>query len=783
MADKDTFYGKKKKKAFYYRLQGTDKVVRVTATSQAEADKLADKIDPKTAAVVATGADGKPLARKSDALMQRPDGTQYLVGEGYSTTDPERIKAFAEGMSTEEMITDVQQQALLQENPNLARAVVGQQAMGFGAGAYADEVVQKLFGGDYKRYSDALRKAQTAQKPLETFLIQAGVGMYDASRALKAFPELAKIFGRDPSMGRLPNVIRAGVAGATGAGIPAGIQASGEAETGQRLTEGLKTGGIAAATGTAVATGLPFAAEGANRLGEFIKASELKAIQSALGISRSAAMVIKSAFAQGGDINTAIQNIQRAGDNGMLADAGVAARALADAAAQAGPEPAQTVSTNIGRRAEAVKGQLEQTLLETLGDPLIGPQAAVKAIRDRTQDLRNNAYSRAYNTPIDYSTGGAGERIMSVIDRIDKKTLTAAIEEANADMLADGVQNMQIRVRLDANGNVTDITNDMNVQQLDYVKRALQTLAENNRDAVTYKFSPQGRRYSRLASDLRRELGEGIVDPDTGARVYDEAVTLGGNTIAEENAFRMGQDLLRPQTKIEDVMETLGDDPSEAQLEALRMGMSQYVRNILQDVRAVPSDPDLEARQLDAFYRLTSSGSAREKIAAVMGDMTDDFLRQIDEVGQAAITRAGLSRNTATAIRQSTQKGIEEMTSAGPATALLRGQPLEATRKIVSELTGFTDEFSENQRMAIYNDIAKALTEVGTDDAIRALNVMRQVQMGRKVSQEARDYAYNRAMYYLGAGVQKPTEQQVMEATGQRPESGLPMMGVGLLTQ
>ena len=783
MADKDTFYGKKKKSAFYYRLQGTDKVVRVTATSQAEADKLADKIDPKTAAVVATDAEGKPIARKSDAVMQRPDGTQYLVGEGYSTTDPERIKAFAEGMSTEQMITDVQQQALLQENPNLARAVVGQQAMGFGTGAYADEVVQKLFGGDYKRYSDALRKAQTTQKPLETFLIQAGVGMYDASRALKAFPELAKIFGRDPSMGRLPNVIRAGVAGATGAGIPAGIQASGEAESGQRLTEGVKTGGIAAATGTAVSTGLPFAAEGANRLGEFIKASELKAIQSALGISRSAAMVIKSAFAQGGDINSAIQNIQRAGDNGMLADAGIAARALADAAAQAGPEPAQTVTTNIGRRAEAVKGQLEQTLLETLGDPLIGPQAAVKAIRDRTQDLRNDAYSRAYNTPIDYSTGGAGERIMSVIDRIDKKTLTAAVEEANADMLADGVQNMQIRVRLDANGNVTKITKDMNVQQLDYVKRALQTLAENNRDAVTYKFSPQGRRYSRLAGDLRRELGEGIVDPDTGARVYDEAVTLGGNTIAEENAFRMGQDLLRPQTKIEDVMETLGDDPSEAQLEALRMGMSQYVRNILQDVRAVPSDPDLEARQLDAFYRLTSSGSAREKISAIMGDMTDDFLRQIDEVGQAAITRAGLSRNSATAIRQSTQKGIEEMTSAGPATALLRGQPLEATRKIVSELTGFTDEFSENQRMAIYNDIAKALTEVGTDDAIRALNVMRQVQMGRKVSQEARDYAYNRAMYYLGVGAQKPTEQQVMEATGQRPESGLPMMGVGLLTQ
>ena len=783
MAEKDTFYGKKKKRPFYFRLQGSDKIVRVTANSQDAADKLADKINPETAAVVATDMQGNPLARGNDAVLQRPDGTQYIVGEGYSSTDPERIKAFAEGMSTGEMITDVQQKALLQENPNLARGVVGQQAMMFGAGSFADEIVQGMFGGDYKKYSDALRKAQSAQKPLETFLIQAGVGTYDASRALKAFPQLATIFGRDPSLTRGPNVLRAAAAGSIGAGIPAGIQAAGEAESGERLEKGLFTGGLAAATGATIAAGLPFVAEGAGRLGEFIKASELKAIQSALGISRSAAMVIKSAFAQGGDINVAIENIQRAGDTGMLADAGVAARALADAASQAGPEPSQIVATNIGRRAEEVKGQLEKTLVETLGDPLIGAERAVAAIRNRTKDLRNDAYSRAYNTPIDYSTGGAGERIMSVINRIDKKTLTAAIEEANADMLADNVQNMQIRVQLDEAGNVVNISEDMNVQQLDYVKRALQTLAENNRDPQTYKFSPQGRRYSRLASDLRKELGAGIVDPKSGARVYDEAVTLGGNTISEENAFRMGQDILKKQTKIEDVLETLGDDPSQAQLEALRMGMSQYVRNILQDVKAIPSDPDLEARQLDAFYRLTSSGSAREKITAVMGEQTDDFLRQIDQVGQAAITRAGLSRNSATAIRQSSQKNIEEMTSAGPATSFLRGQPLEATRKIVSELTGFTDEFTENQRMSIYTDIARALTEVGTDDAVRALNVMRQVQMGRKVSQEARDYAYNRAMYYLGVGAQKPTEQQAMEATGLKPESGLPMMGVGLLTQ
>lgn len=781
MADKDTFYGKQKKRPFFIALGGDrSKVVRIVAASEDEALELSDKIDPRTATMVALDQSGNPLIRGNDALMQL-GGKQMLVGEGYSTSDPQKIEEFVGGASTQQLGRTMQQEALLQEEAVGARGAAMLPATMFGVGSWGDEIVDKLFGGNTKRYVDAMRMAMEEQKPLETFLLQAGVGMFDARNALKAFPQLASVFGRDPSKSILANTGRAMLAGATGAGIPAGIQAAGDAPSGQRIIEGLKTGGIAAGMGAGVSAAGPFVAAGAQNLANFIKQSENAAIASALGISKSAAMVIKSAFAQGGDINTAIANVMKAGENGMLADAGVAARALADAAGQAGPAPAQTIATNVGKRAEAVKGQLDQTLLDTLGDPLVGPRAAVKAISDRTKDARSTAYNRAYNTPIDYSTGGAGERIMSVVNRVDKKTLTAAVEEANADMLADGVTNKQIMARLDANGNVIDFIENMNVQQLDYLKRALQTLAENNRDPATYKFTPQGRRYSRLASDLRRELGEGIVDPETGAKVYDDAVKLGGNTIAEENAFKLGQDLLKPKTQIEDVLETLGDDPSEAQMEAVRMGLSQYVRKVLNDVRAVPSDPDLEARQLDAFYRLTSSQNARDKITEVMGDQAEAFLKQIDEVGQAALVRAQVGQNSLTAIRQSTQKGIEDMTQAGPATSLLRGQPLEATRKLVSELTGFTDELAENQRMAIYNDVAKALTEVGTSDALRALNIMRDVQMGRRVSQEERDFAFNRAVYYLGSAVQKPTEQQALEATGQKPVSGLPKMGLGLL--
>ena len=213
------------------------------------------------------------------------------------------------------------------------------------------------------------------------------------------------------------------------------------------------------------------------------------------------------------------------------------------------------------------------------------------------------------------------------------------------------------------------------------------------------------------------------------------------------------------------------------------MGMSQYIRKVLNDVKAVPSDPDLEARQLDAFYRLTSSENAREKIRQVLGGDASAFLKQIDEVAQTALVRAQIGGNSATAIRQSIQEGVEAQTGLGPASTLLRGEPLAASRKIVQEITGVTDEFTEKRRQEIYNDVAKALTQVGSRDAKEALSILKRVQQGRQASQEERDFLANRIAYYMGSSVQKPTEQQALEAAGQRPVSSLPRMGAGLLVQ
>ena len=779
MADTKPDYSKPKKRPFYIALGGDRKrVVRILAKDQDEALRLSDKVDPRTATLVALNENGQLLRRGDDAVMEMTNGQRMLVGQGYSTSDPDRIAQFASGISTDQLIRQTSQEGMIAENPFTARVAAAQQAMGFGLGSFVDE----MMGGDYERFSKALTQAMNDQRPLETFLLQAGVGMKQAANVLKSYPELAKVFGRDVNKSMLSNTVRSGIAGATGAGIPAGIQAAGEAPSGQRIEEGIISGGLGALTGGTVSAATPSIAAGAGRVMDMIKKSEIAQIAAQLGISRSAAAVIKNAFNEGGNIQTAMDNISKAGEAGMLADAGIAARALADAVSQAGGEPAEIVARNIQDRAAQTSSNLRSTLLDTVGSPLIGPKAAVEKIAKRTEAARTEAYRIAYNTPIDYSTGGAGEAILEAVSRIDDDLLRQAVKKANARMRADGIKNQQVRIKLDDDGNVIDVSEDLNVMQLDYLKRGLQNLAEDNRDRDTLQLNSDGQLFADLARQLRQAMSSGIVDAE-GNRVYDAAVQLGGDKIAEQNAFKLGRDLLKPKTKLEDVFQTLGEDPSEAQSEALKMGMAQHIREILDDVKAVPSDPDLEARQLDAFYRLTSSESARNKIRQVLGSDARAFLKQIDEVAQTALVRAQLGSNSLTARRLNIQQGVEAQTGLGPASTLLRGEPLAASRKIVQEITGVTDEFTEKRRQAIYADVAKALTQVGSRDAKEALSILRRVQQGRQASQEERDFLANRIAYYMGSSVQKPTEQQALEAAGQRPVSGLPRMGAGLLVQ
>ena len=751
------------KKAYYVRIKENGKLARIVADSPEDALKQSDSLNLSTAIFVAEDENGNALRGGKDnqeAVVIAPDGTRSLVSPGYSTRDQDKINEFIFGkVSAGDLSKSMINQGLIQENPLSARVATGMQAIGFGAGSFTDEVIEAFGFKDTAQGIRALNNAMQTERPLESLAIQAGISIREAYKLAKRFPKIAEYFAGNPNNNILSNMGRGAIAGMASGATQGGIMGAGQAEDGNRLQAGGEGAAFGGAGGFALGGATAPLAAGGRNLMEFVRASDVKAIGAALGISRNAAAVIKNAFNMGGDINTAISQVQRAGENGMLVDGGVAARALADAAGNSGVNDAgQIIGNALETRASAVSDDLSRTLDQELGEGFKGPMEASRVISGRTKEARGKAYTQAYNTPIDYGTGRPGEKILAVLDRIDDKTLREAFEEANAEMLDNGIPQQQL-LRIDDDLRIyrEDIPG---VVQLDYLKRALNTLAESNRDPKNFAFTAKGRRYSGQARDLRKALGDAVVD-NKGVRIYDKAVELGGEKIAEENAYRIGNDALRAKTGVENVYETLGPDPTFAQREAAKMGMRTYIKQVLGDVKAVPSDPDLEARQLDAFYKLTSSENARTKIKLVMGDEADELLKQIDEVAQTAIVRAGFNQNSKTAIRQAIQGDVDTIIEPGPATSLLQGKPFEAAQKIVSEITGFTDEMSINRKNAIYEEIAEVLTRQGTDQAIDALKILEQARLGQRPTAEQNRALANAIFIGFGGGGQDVAREEL----------------------
>ena len=748
---------------FILRDKKTNNIFRIKASSLSDAKDKLRKLDQVNTAQVAVTPDGIPIKIGKDAVLRSPSGNLTLVGEGYSTSDPEKIRIFTEKLG-EVTVGDISRssinQSLIEQNPIMARVAATLPAMGFGTGSFADEVIG-LFNNDAKLATRALQKAMASERPLETFALQAGVGVAEVYGLVKRFPKLAELFAGKPGDSMISRTIKSGIGAGLGGGATAGIMSVGgkeEGGLGERLLDP-ETGKdvlVGTATGAAVGAPLPLLGAGVRRSVDALRKADIPLISQALGVSRSAAMVIKNAFAQGGDITSAINAVERAGKSGMLVDADEAARALADAAGQAGPEPSSVVAKAMTERAADVSQQLDATLSKSLGNET-NPKTVVENIRSRNQVERNDAYNIAYKTPINYSSV-AGMNIENVLDRIDPKIVQTAIGKANVRMRADGLKNQQIKATINENGEVS-YTKLPNVMQLDYLKRALQNLAEESKGEFG-KITDDSRLYSSFARQLKSALDEAVVDPETGARVYSQAVKLGGDVLQEEAAFKLGRDILKPNTEIDEIAEALGDTPSDVQLEAMRIGMGQYIRKLLGDVKAVPSDPDLAARQLDAFMRVTSSQNARDKIMQIMGQDAPMFLKQLDEVAQSASVRARMKLGSGTAIRQNIQKSIEEQTSPGALGSFLRAEGLKSGRQIVQEITGMTDEVIDLRKQKIYTEIAQALTNKNTAAAKRALQIMQDAAQGKIINADDNTLLANEITTLIGSGVQKEAERR-----------------------
>lgn len=671
-----------------------------------------------------------------DIVMSTPDGGRIVrsqsgklsfVSPGYSTSDPEKIKSIMGGaMPADVSRLGMQEDIVLQApvSSRLVKFVEGYPLIG----SYVDEVIGALSGPEAAQGVRAVSEAMQETRPGQSLGLGLTGGLLGSAGAIAAAPaSVATALAPSTSARLLPSMAQAaGTAGLLGA-IEGGIYGAGLGEGEGRAASamtGAATGGL---LGGVLGGLAPLAARGVENVAGMFRRSDVAKIANDLGISKQAATVIKNTFDQGGDIAAARAAIQRAGDEGMLADAGFAAQALLDASAATGGRAGQIAREAVEGRMTRTGEALDKTLDTVLGTAPLGPRAAVDAIAERTAPDRAKAYGAAYGTPINYAAP-QGQKIEEVLGRISPDDLIAGIVEANKEMRSNNITNQQIMAVLDANGEVQFLREMPNVQQLDEIKKALQKIAYSRENTDDFgRLTGTGKRYNRLAGELRDAVADAAPD-------YGTAVSLGGDKLAEERAFMLGRDLLSTRTEIEDIGFELGKKPSAAQVEAAKSGLRSYIAKVLGDVRAVPSDMNLDARQVVKAVTDMSSDNSRAKIRALMGAEADALLKQVDEAAQSAVVRTAMATNSKTAIRGNIKQTVEELTTPGVLGQAMAGDPINTSKAIIQAVTGQTEEFTAQQRQRIFEDIARALTEKKGKTALSALNYLEQAMRGQPLT-------------------------------------------------
>lgn len=726
--------------------------VEVTASTQSEAIEKAKKGYKTMPRII----DKQPGDVR---VFERPSGQRYVVTPSYSSSDPQIVERILSGTTAGEVAKSEQYQDILEEYPVAARAAQFVKGVPF-VGSYVDEALGGLLGEEAATGTRALQSAMEAERPGQTAALNIAGGVTGAAGALAALPSTVTATLAGPTAMRTAPAALRGLGVGTGIGaVEGGVFGYGEGTTpAERISEAKRGAAFGAGAGAATGVAMPFVAKGVQNLADVIRRSDLAIIASTLNISRNAAKVIKNTFQMGGDMDAAMAAVQKAGDEGMLADAGQAAQALLDASAAGGGQAGTIARTAVDERMARTGQALDATLDATLGEAPIGPRTAVENIAARTATQRSDLYTEAFNAPINYG-GPEGEAIFKVLNKTPNDLLARAIKEANDEMQMSGIEiERHIKAAIADDGKVT-FTELPGVMQLDQLKKTLQEIAYENVDQFG-RLTAKGNRYNRLAGELRDAVSGAVP-------VYGDAVKLGGDKIAEERAFDLGANLLKPQTELEDVMKAFGPDASAAQIDAAKQGLRRYVEKTIGDVRAIASDPTaeaLDARQVIKTVTELSSDNARKKIKTMLGAEADALLKQIDEAAQSASVRAALAVNSKTAQRQAIREGVEEVTQPGLVGSAMRGEPLLTSQKLIQAVSGQTDEFTEAQKQRIYEEISRALTERKGRSAQEALRLINSAMQGQPLTDAQNQFLAQQVALSLYGGA-APTAARTVERT------------------
>lgn len=514
---------------------------------------------------------------------------------------------------------------------------------------------------------------------------------------------------------------RVGVGAGEGFGLGA-LQGAGTGEGDNRVQNALINGAIGAVAGGA----LPAVAQGVSSAYETIANNLARnRAANAAGTTPEVASNLARILSADGSLGPQGQaNMQAAGREAMLADAGPNARSVLDTAIQRGGPGGVLARGRIDERVARDSQALAGALDNALGAPE-GVTAARTNIRQGSSAARSNAYDAAYNAPIDYSDprGVALERL------IRERVPGSAINEANRLMQLGGDRSRQILANVADDGSVTYQTLP-DVRQIDYITRALNQAASTGEgQGALGGQTPLGRAYEGLAGDIRRNLRDLVPE-------YGQALDTAADPIRRSQAVELGSRLLSPSMRRDQLREAV-DGYSAAERDALAQGVRSQIDDTIANVTRTVQDGNTDAREAYKAIRDLSSRANREKLTIALGeDRAQPLFDELDRVAQSFQLRGSVADNSRTFARQATNQMVEGMTAPGVFGNLGEGKPLNAGQRIIQAITGNTPEARIARQDEVYSQIADYLTRP-SQQAIPAFQAMQNYQ-GQSLANQAR---------------------------------------------
>lgn len=599
-------------------------------------------------------------------------------------------------------------------NQSAFGAFAGNVAQGATFG-FADEIAGAL-GAD----TEALRMKRAMDEQSNPIATTAGdVTGAVGTAALTAALTVPKALALAPAS--MPAKVGLGVAtGGTVGAAEGALSGAGYAD-GQNVGDAAARGAVVGgALGGAVGGLAPLAMAGIKNVVSWAKGYDEKIIGKVLGVDKKTARTIKAAMSAD-DPAKAIAAIDRAGPDAMLADAGPGMSRLLDTSMQSSGSAARVAGDRIGQRAAKAATRLNNMFDNLLGQADEGMKSAARSIAQKSSAARKAAYDTAFSKPINYADD-AGRAVESVVKRVPKDKLSSAIKAANDAMQMEGRTSRQIMASIADDGSVT-FSKPLDLEQLNELKIQLGEAARNAVDQFG-RPTGEGLKLKALVRDLTDALGEAVPE-------YRRAVKLGGDKIAEDQALDLGRKMLSPNVTREQVVEGLRGVADDA-VAAAKRGLRNYLDETMANVRAVISDPNVDAREAMKVVKDMSSKASRQKVTTLLGAKKAEALFDtIEEAAAHLELRAAVARNSATASRVAVQDEVKRAVGDTVVDALRDGEPVNLAKRIWQTFTGGSEARKTEAANALYTELAKALTGPRGADARAAVATIEKALSGQ----------------------------------------------------